>query len=54
LNGHCAIGRQYSASKAIVSLSVTGVSKENYVYVPAANHDPDGDSNGTLIAIPRR
>jgi PKD repeat protein len=54
LNGYCAIGRQYSTSKHTPSLSVTGVSKEKYVYTPAVNHDPDGDSNGTRIAIPRR
>jgi PKD repeat protein len=54
LNGYCAIGREYSPSKSVVSLSVTGVTKDNYVYVPAANHDPDGDSNGTMIAISRR
>jgi PKD repeat protein len=54
LSGYCTIGRQYSTSKPIVSLSVIGVSKESYVYVPAANHDPNGDSNGTTIAISRR
>ena len=45
------VARSYSPSKPVVSLTVTGVTRENYAYTPAANHDPDGDSNGTTIGI---
>src|SRR5262249_52241900 len=53
-SGSCAVVRSDSPSKPVVSLTVTGVTKDQYAYTPAANHDPDGDSNGTTIGIPRR
>jgi PKD repeat protein len=31
--------------------SVTGVGHASLTYAPAANHDPDGDSNGTSITV---
>jgi hypothetical protein len=34
-----------------VSLTVTNLSKDGYTYQPSANHDPDGDSNGTTISV---
>jgi hypothetical protein len=32
---------------------VTAVSLSGYTYDPAANHDPDGDSNGSTITVAR-
>jgi hypothetical protein len=32
-------------------LSVTNVAASGYSYDPAANSDPDGDSNGTTITV---
>jgi alkaline phosphatase len=34
-----------------VTFTVSGVTKAGYVYAAAANHDPDGDSTGTLIVV---
>ena len=36
-----------------VTWTVGGVSAAGKVYQPSANHDPDGDSNGTTITVPR-
>jgi hypothetical protein len=34
-----------------VTFTVTDVSKAGMTYNPGANHDPDGDSNGTVIVV---
>ena len=34
-----------------VTFTVTGVAKESAVYDAMANHDPDGDSDGTSITV---
>jgi hypothetical protein len=34
-----------------VSFTVSNLSRSSYTYTPSANHDPDGDSNGTTITI---
>jgi hypothetical protein len=39
------------AEIASVVLTVEGVSHATLSYDPAANHDPDGDSDGTSISI---
>jgi hypothetical protein len=36
-----------------VSFSVASVTMAGKTYVPASNHDPDGDSNGTTIKVNR-
>jgi hypothetical protein len=36
-----------------VTFTVTGVSHSTLAYNLSANHDPDGDSNGTMITIRR-
>jgi subtilisin family serine protease len=41
------------ASVPSVTFTITGVSKAGSTYTPASNHDPDGDSNGTSIAVLR-
>ncbi|MGH7699856.1 MAG: CARDB domain-containing protein [Gemmatimonadales bacterium] len=37
----------------LVSFAVSGMTRAGYVYKPAANHDPDGSSNGTTIFVRR-
>ncbi len=34
-----------------VTFTVTNLSRSGYTYNPAANQDPDGDSNGTVIVV---
>jgi hypothetical protein len=34
-----------------VTLTVTNVALGTFVYQPASNHDPDGDSSGTAITV---
>jgi hypothetical protein len=34
-----------------VTFTVSSVVKTGYTYMPASNHDPDGDSNGTAITV---
>jgi hypothetical protein len=40
-----------SNSSPSATFTVTKVSKAGQTYTPAANHDPDGDSNGTAIIV---
>jgi len=42
-----------SRSKSNVRFKVTGVNRAGLSYNAAANHDPDNDSNGTVITIYR-
>jgi hypothetical protein len=36
-----------------VTFSVTNLAKSALTYAATTNHDPDGDSNGTIILISR-
>ena len=38
-------------SVASLTFSVTSLLKTGFVYTPAANHDPDPDSDGTVIVV---
>ncbi|MBN2388140.1 MAG: S8 family serine peptidase [Anaerolineales bacterium] len=38
-------------NKANVTLTVTAITASGFTYDPAANSDPDGDSNGTAITV---
>lgn len=49
-SGRCQIKKNRIGASA-VSFSVTGVSGSGLSYDGSANHDPDGDSNGTLITV---
>lgn len=50
--GTCKVSKSnIPLSKTSVMLTVQDVSKAGYMYALAANHDPDGDSNGTAITI---
>ena len=53
-NGACSVssGTFPSASDG-ASFTVTTVAHSTYSYVASANHDPDGDSNGTTITFAR-
>lgn len=53
-NGQCTVSRS-GIPKNIhsASFSVTNVARTPFVYKPANNHDPDGDSNGTSINVQR-
>jgi hypothetical protein len=37
-----------------VTFTVTGISHASMTYKAAANHDPDGDSNGSSIVVSKR
>ena len=50
-SGTCSVSRQFQNSRTSVSLTVSNLSKAGYAYQPSANHDPDGDSNGTTISV---
>jgi hypothetical protein len=53
-NGTCSVqSPQLSPATPSVTFTVTGAAKTGLTYVPAANHDPDGESNGTQILIQR-
>jgi thermitase len=49
--GTCSVSRQVRRNVAAVTFTVTGLG--GAPYTPAANHDPDGDSNGTTITVAR-
>ena len=51
-SGQCTVSRTgIPRSTGSVSFTVTNVALGIYVYKPASNHDPDGDSNGTTISV---
>ncbi len=50
--GTCKVSKSnIPLTQTSVTLAVQGISKAGYTYDPTANHDPDGDSNGTAITI---
>jgi PKD repeat protein len=53
-SGQCTVSRP-GIPKNIHSatFSVTNVALAPFVYTPAKNHDPDGDSNGTTVSVMR-
>jgi subtilisin family serine protease len=51
-NGQCSVASGNIAKKKTnMTFTVGNVSKATLTYQPSANHDPDGDSNGTSIVI---
>jgi hypothetical protein len=53
-NGVCSISSpQLAKNITSTAFTVTAVSKSGYGYDTSANHDPDGDSNGTSITVPK-
>jgi hypothetical protein len=51
-NGRCTVSTGRVPGQS-ATFTVTGLTKSGVTYQPAANHDPDGDSNGTTITIVR-
>ena len=50
--GQCTVTKtNIRNSVSSVTFSVTNVTGGSLTYTPAANHDPDGDSNGTTIIV---
>jgi hypothetical protein len=49
--GRCSLNRSVPNRTTSISFQVTALSKTGFTYVSSANHDPDGDSNGTSITI---
>ena len=50
--GKCDVSRSgIPKTTSSVSFTVTNVARATFVYQPASNHDPDGDSNGTTITV---
>ena len=43
--------RSLAKSKLSIVFTVTKVASAVGAYTPTANHDPDGDSNGTRITL---
>lgn len=53
--GQCAVSRSgISKATTSVKFTVTNVARAPFVYKPASNHDPDGDSSGTEVTVTRR
>lgn len=52
--GQCTVTQANLAKKtSSVTFTVSSVSRTSFTYVPGSNHDPDGDSNGIIIAVPK-
>ncbi len=52
-NGSCRISKRWANSRANVRLTVLSLVSSGLTYAPADNHDPDGDSTGTVITVAR-
>jgi hypothetical protein len=37
-----------------LTLTLTSAVRATFTYVPAANHDPESDSNGTAVTVRKR
>ncbi len=53
-SGQCTVQKNLSKSRvSSVTFTVNNVTRSGYTYHAGANHDPDGDSNGTSITVNR-
>jgi hypothetical protein len=51
-NGVCSITKTgLKTSVASIALTVTNVTRSGLTYQSAANHNPEGDGNGTVIVV---
>jgi hypothetical protein len=51
-NGQCNVSKSgIRYGKSSVTFTVNNVTRTNYTYASASNHDPDGSSNGTRIVV---
>ena len=51
--GYCTVTSGRLSAKTSTGLTVSSVAHSTFAYSPVANHDADGDSTGTVIAISR-
>ena len=51
--GRCTVSKRFPGSRAAAVFTVTTVQATGFAYKATANHDPDGNSNGTKIAVSR-
>ena len=49
--GTCSVSVMLHQNVKSILFSVTSITQSGAVYQPSANHDPDGDSNGTTILV---
>jgi hypothetical protein len=50
--GQCTVTKNnIKGNQSTVTFTVTDVTEISHVYQPGANHDPDGDSDGTRITV---
>jgi PKD repeat protein len=47
--GRCVVSKLRLSANGIVT--VTNVARQTFIYKVESNHDPDGDSNGTVISV---
>ena len=53
-SGQCSVSKSgINRGKTSVTFTVNNVTRSNYTYNSANNHDPDGSSNGTRITVAR-
>jgi hypothetical protein len=50
-SGVCEVSVVVGDNVASLTFTVTNLSKTGFTYTPAANHDPDTDSDGTVIVV---
>ncbi|MDQ3007031.1 MAG: Ig-like domain-containing protein [Chloroflexota bacterium] len=53
-NGQCTVNKSdLSKGRSSVTFTINNVTRSNFSYASASNHDPDGGSNGTRIIVAR-
>jgi len=51
-SGICTVTKTgISTTTTSITFTVTNVTRSNFTYKSSSNHDPDGDSNGTVIVV---
>jgi PKD repeat protein len=54
-SGQCVVSRAgIPKNTGSVIFTITNLTRPTFMYKPADNHDPDGDSNGTAITVTRQ
>jgi hypothetical protein len=54
-SGSCyVLSNQVAGSSGSVTFTIMNMTKGGFSYTPSANHDPDGDSNGTTITVTKQ
>jgi hypothetical protein len=50
-SGYCSVSKNSSASVSSVTFTVTSAASPSYTYKAVVNHDPEGESTGTIITV---